>query len=149
MSALACPRGGSVILDVVAARIRIPRSHQSRDPQAMQEDLSVEVLPLSGLVDYQDGAVVSRTLVKKSTGSVTVFAFDKGQELSEHTVPHDAFVYVIDGETEITVAGTPHRLRQGDAILMPGGRPHAVRAVDRFKMILSMIRAAVGPGGGD
>lgn len=115
----------------------------------MQEDSVTEAVPLSGLVDYQDGAVVSRTLVKKSTGSVTVFAFDRGQELSEHTVPHDAFVHVIDGEAEITVAGTPHRLKQGDAILMPGNRPHAVKAVDRFKMVLSMIRAAAGPGGGD
>ena len=107
----------------------------------MQEDLTGEVWPLSGLVDYQDGAVVSRTLLKKSTGSVTVFAFDRGQELSEHTVPQDAFVYVIAGEAEITVSGTPHRLTQGDAILMPGNRPHAVKAVGRFKMVLSMLRA--------
>jgi quercetin dioxygenase-like cupin family protein len=114
----------------------------------MQEDVSGRVLPLSGVVDYQDGAVVSRTLVKKSTGSVTVFAFDRGQELSEHTVPHDAFVLVIDGEAEITVSGTAHRLKQGDAILMPGNHPHAVKATDRFKMVLSMIRAAAGPGGG-
>ena len=114
----------------------------------MQEDLVTEVMPLSGIVDYQDGAVVSRTLVKKSTGSVTVFAFDRGQELSEHTVPHDAFVVLVDGEAEITVAGTAHRLKRGDALLMPGHRPHAVKAVDRFKMVLSMIRAAAGPGGG-
>ena len=107
----------------------------------MQEDLTGEVWPLAGLVDYQDGAVVSRTLLKKSTGSVTVFAFDRGQELSEHTVPHDAFVYVIAGEAEIVVSGAPHRLTQGDAILMPGNRPHAVKAVGRFKMVLSMLRA--------
>ena len=115
----------------------------------MQEDLANGVLPLSSVVEYQDGAVVSRTLVKKSTGSVTVFAFDRGQELSEHTVPHDAFVQVIDGEAEITVSGTAHRLKQGDAILMPGNRPHAVKAIDRFKMVLSMIRAAAGSGGGE
>jgi quercetin dioxygenase-like cupin family protein len=107
----------------------------------MQEDLTGEVWPLSGLVDYQDGAVVSRTLLKKSTGSVTVFAFDRGQELSEHTVAHDAFVYVIAGEAEIVVSGAPHRLTQGDVILMPGNRPHAVKAVGRFKMVLSMLRA--------
>ena len=106
----------------------------------MQENSAGEVWPLSGLVDYQDAAVVSRTLVKKDSGSVTVFAFDQGQELTEHTVPHDAFVYVIEGEAEITVSGTPHRLKQGDAILMPGNQPHAVKAVDRFKMVLSMLR---------
>ncbi len=107
----------------------------------MQDELANRVWPLSGLVDYQDKAVVSRTLVKKSTGSVTAFAFDRGQELSEHTVPHDAFVYLIDGEAEITVSGTAHRLKRGDAILMPGDRPHAVKAVERFKMVLSMIRS--------
>jgi quercetin dioxygenase-like cupin family protein len=114
-----------------------------------QDDVSGGVLTLSSLVEYQDGAVVSRTLVKKATGSVTVFAFDRGQELSEHTVPHDAFVYLVDGEAEISVAGTAHRLKRGDAILMPGHQPHAVKAIDRFKMVLSMIRAAAGPGGGD
>ena len=106
----------------------------------MQEELAGKVWSLSGLVDYQDGAVVSRTLVKKSTGSVTVFAFDRGQELSEHTVPHDAFVYVIAGKAEITISGVAHRLTQGDAVLLPGNQPHAVKAVDRFKMVLSMFR---------
>lgn len=93
------------------------------------------------LVDYQDGAVVSRTLVKRPTGSVTLFAFAAGQELSEHTAPYDALVHVLEGETEITIAGRPQTLRGGDLILMPAGQPHAVRAVARFKMILTMIRS--------
>jgi quercetin dioxygenase-like cupin family protein len=93
------------------------------------------------LVEYQDGAVVSRTLVKKEKGTVTVFAFDRDQALSEHTVPHDALVQVVDGEAEITVGGTPHTVRAGEMILMPGNVPHAVRATERFKMILTMIRS--------
>jgi quercetin dioxygenase-like cupin family protein len=101
-----------------------------------------EVLRLADLVAYQDGSVVSRTLIKAKTGSVTIFAFAAGQELSEHTVPHDALVQVVDGEAEIAIDGAPHRLRAGEAILMPGGHPHAVRAVARFKMVLTMIRAS-------
>jgi len=96
--------------------------------------------PVAGLVDYQDGAVVSRTLVKKDKGTVTVFAFDQDQALSEHTVPHDALVQVIDGEAEITVGGTPHAVGAGEMIMMPGNVPHAVKATARFKMILTMLR---------
>lgn len=99
-----------------------------------------EVRSLAGWVDYQDGAVVSKTIVKKTKGSVTLFAFDAGQSLSEHTVPHDALVYVVDGEARITIAGTSHTLRAGDVLLMPGGKPHAVAAPARFKMVLTMIR---------
>jgi len=105
------------------------------------QDIAGQVHSLSALIAYQDGAVVSRTLLKKDKGSVTLFAFDRGQELSEHTVPHDALVYLVDGEAEITVAGTPHQLREGNMILMPGNRPHGVRATKRFKMILTMIRS--------
>jgi quercetin dioxygenase-like cupin family protein len=96
--------------------------------------------PVDKLVDYQDGAVVSRTLVKKDKGTVTVFAFDQDQALSEHTVPHDALVQVIDGEAEITIGGTPHAVRAGEMVLMPGDVPHAVKATARFKMILTMLR---------
>ncbi|HEU4364202.1 MAG TPA: cupin domain-containing protein [Candidatus Krumholzibacteria bacterium] len=106
-----------------------------------QEDIHARPRPLAGLVSYQDGAVVSRTLLKQPKGSLTLFAFDEGQELSEHTVPHDALVHVLDGEVEITIAGAAHHLEQGDAIIMPGGQPHAVKAVRRFKMMLAMIRA--------
>jgi quercetin dioxygenase-like cupin family protein len=95
---------------------------------------------VADLVNYQDGAVVSRTLVKKEKGTVTVFAFDRDQALSEHTVPHDALVQVIDGEAEITVGGTPHVVNAGEMIMMPGNVPHAVKATARFKMILTMLR---------
>ena len=105
------------------------------------ENIRGEVRSLVGLVAHQEGAVVSRTLMKQAKGSVTLFAFDRGQELSEHTVPHDALVVVLDGEVEITVDGVPHRLRAGETILMPGGQPHAVKAIERFKMSLTMIRA--------
>lgn len=95
---------------------------------------------LPELIDYQPGAVVSRILLKTAAGSVTVFAFDRDQELSEHTVPHDALVQILDGEAGITVGGRPHRLHAGDSLLLPGGVPHAVKAVQRFKMVLTMLR---------
>ena len=95
---------------------------------------------LSELVHYQDDAIVSKTLVKGTTGSVSVFAFDRGQELGEHTVPFEALVYVFDGEAEIRISETAHRLGKGEAIVMPANRPHAVKAVARFKMLLTTIR---------
>lgn len=98
-------------------------------------------LSLAGIIEYQDDAVVSKILLKKSTGSVTVFAFDQGQELSEHTVPHDALVQVFDGEARITISGEVHRVVAGEMIVMPGHQPHAVRADERFKMLLIMIRS--------
>ena len=106
-----------------------------------QDNLEGEVRSLSNLVEYQDGAVVSRTLMKKQKGTVTLFAFDQGQDLSEHTVPHDALVCLLDGEGEITIAGIPHQLKTGDMILMPGNQPHSVKATKRFKMMLTMIRS--------
>lgn len=96
---------------------------------------------ISDLVNYQDGSIVSREIIKKSTGSVTIFAFDKGQGLSEHTAPFDALVQVVEGETEIVISGDPHRLSGGEMILMPAGQPHALQALTRFKMILTMIRS--------
>jgi len=92
------------------------------------------------LVAYQDGAIVSREVVKKKTGTVTVFAFDKAQGLSEHTAPFDALVQVLDGIAEIAIGGTPHRLGKDEMILMPANVPHALKAVERFKMLLVMIR---------
>ena len=92
------------------------------------------------LVAYQVGAVVSREIVKKKTGSVTAFAFDKGQGLSEHTAPFDALVHVIDGQAEITIGGEPHLVNQGEMILMPANVPHALKAIGPFKMLLVMIR---------
>ena len=96
---------------------------------------------LASLVDYQPGGIVSRTLVKKSTGNVTLFAFDEGQELSEHTAPFDAMVQVIDGEVELTIGSETTRLAAGEVIVMPANVPHAVRALGRFKMLLTMIRS--------
>lgn len=93
------------------------------------------------MVGYQDGAVVSRTVIKRPAGTVTLFAFDAGQELSEHTAPYDALVQVLEGEAEITIAGRPHHLRGGDLLVLPANQPHAVRAAARFKMMLTMIRS--------
>jgi len=93
------------------------------------------------LVGYQDGAVVSREIVKKPSGTVTVFAFDEGQGLSEHIAPFDALAQVLEGEVEITISGKPHRLQGGALILMPANQPHALKAIKRFKMILTMIRS--------
>ena len=107
----------------------------------MMEEGTAGASRVVDLVAYQDGAVVSRSVLKGATGNVTLFAFDAGQELSEHTAPYDALVQVLDGEAEITIAGEPHRLRGGDMIVMPANRPHAVRAVARFKMMLTMIRS--------
>ncbi|WP_455368144.1 cupin domain-containing protein [[Eubacterium] cellulosolvens] len=93
------------------------------------------------LVSYQPDAVVSRTLVDKKVGTVTLFAFDKGQGLSEHTTPFDALVEILDGESEITISGKRHRIKAGEMILMPANESHALKAVKRFKMILTMIRS--------
>ena len=95
---------------------------------------------MAELVAYQDGSVVSRQITKADAGNVTLFAFDKDQELSEHTAPFDALAHVLDGEAEIKISGNPHHLKAGDAIIMPADEPHALRATQRFKMLLTMIR---------
>lgn len=100
-----------------------------------------EVANAAELVNYQDGSVVSREILKKPTGTVTIFAFDEGQGLSEHTAPFDALVQVLEGEAEITIAGKPHHLSGGEMILMPAQQPHALKALKQFKMILTMIRS--------
>lgn len=104
-------------------------------------ELLAKVLDTAGLVAYESGAVVSRTLIKKPVGTVTLFSFDKGEGLSEHTAAFDALVTVLDGAAEVTIAGRVHRVEAGQSILMPGGKPHALHAVERFKMMLVMIRA--------
>lgn len=98
-------------------------------------------MKLSDKVKYQKGAVVSQEIARKETGTVTVFAFDKGQGLSEHTAPFDAMVYILDGEALVTVEGKPSRVRSGELFIMPANRPHAVKAEKRFKMMLIMIRS--------
>jgi quercetin dioxygenase-like cupin family protein len=105
------------------------------------EDLKAKALELTGLISYQRGAIVSREILRKKTGTVTVFAFDKDEELSEHTAPFDALVLGIDGQADITISGKVHRLGAGEMILMPAGEPHALRAVGEFKMVLIMIRS--------
>ena len=100
------------------------------------------VVALGDQVEYQDGSVVSKQLVKNESGSVTLFAFDAGEGLSEHTTPHDALVTVLDGQAEITVDGAASSVRTGEAILLPGGVPHAVAAKERFVMSLVMLKRA-------
>jgi len=95
---------------------------------------------LAELVDYQDGSVVSKEIIKKDKGTVTLFAFDKGQGLSEHTAPFDALVHVFDGEAEIAISGEPHNVKTGEIIIMPANKPHSLKATERFKMMLIMIR---------
>ena len=96
---------------------------------------------LISLVDYQDGSVVSKEVIKKEKGTVTLFAFDKGQGLSEHTAPFDALVYIMDGLVEISIAGKAHLLETGQVIIMPANKPHSLKAIERFKMLLVMIKA--------
>jgi quercetin dioxygenase-like cupin family protein len=95
---------------------------------------------LEDLVEYQTGSVVSREIIKRQTGTVTIFAFDQGQGLSEHTTPFDALVHIIDGKAEITISGKAHLLTAGEMIIMPANEPHALKAVERFKMLLVMIK---------
>ena len=114
------------------------KSHDSRTAEKFTGGKALE------LVAYQAGAVVSRELIKKKTGTVTVFAFDKDQGLSEHTAPFDALVQVLDGVAEITIGGTPHRLGRNELIVMPANVPHALKAVECFKMMLIMIREVTG-----
>ena len=101
-----------------------------------------EVMPnfLVDMVNYQKGAVVSKTLIEKNTGTVTLFAFDLGQGLSEHTTPFDALVQVLDGDVEIRISGKPFHLKQGEIIIIPANESHALKAVNNFKMLLTMIR---------
>ena len=98
------------------------------------------VLEMADLIEYQEGSVVSRTIIDQRTGTLTLFAFATGQGLSEHTAPFDALVYLLDGEADIAIAGQSYRLRKGEMIIMPANKPHALEAIDKFKMLLVMIR---------
>ena len=100
-----------------------------------------KAMKLADLVDYQAGSIVSREIINKKTGTVTLFAFDEGQGLSEHTAPYDALVYLLDGEADITISGKTLRLKEGEMVIMPANQPHALKAVTRFKMVLVMIRS--------
>ena len=110
-------------------------------PREVQpQTLSTEVKPLGELLQYQDGAIVSRVLLKNKGGTVTIFAFDQGEGLSEHTAPFDALVFIMDGEAEVEIAREVYRVRQGDTITLPANIPHALKAATRFKLLLTMIR---------
>lgn len=100
-----------------------------------------DVLDVAALAPFAAGSVVSRSLIQRDTGSATIFSFDKGEGLSEHSAPFDALVHVLDGEAEVTVGGVVHRLKAGQMIVMPSGVPHALKAVERFKMLLFLASA--------
>ncbi|OGP14089.1 MAG: cupin [Deltaproteobacteria bacterium RIFCSPLOWO2_02_FULL_50_16] len=100
-----------------------------------------KILKLSEGLRYQEGSVVSREILRKETGTVTLFAFDKGQGLSEHTAPFDALVHIIEGTAAIKISGRPYRLSQGEMIIMPANKPHALQAIESFKMLLIMIKS--------
>ena len=109
--------------------------------QDTQENLLSSVFALEDMIGYQSGSVVSRTVIKKPTGTVTLFAFDEGEGLSEHSAPFDAMVQVLDGEAEIRISGRPYIVKRGEMIIMPANEPHALKAVKKFKMALVMIKS--------
>ena len=111
------------------------------DNESGHSDVAGRKLLPAELIEYQVDSIVSRAIIKKPSGSVTLFAFDQSQALSEHTAPFDALVHLLDGEAEITISSSPHRLTQGQMILMPANEPHAVQAVTKFKMMLTMIKS--------
>jgi len=100
-----------------------------------------KVMKIERLVDYQEGAIVSRTLIDKKAGTVTVFAFDEGQGLSEHAAPYDALVTLLDGKAEVVISGKSLQVRAGGMVILPANEPHALKATKKFKMLLTMIRA--------
>jgi quercetin dioxygenase-like cupin family protein len=103
--------------------------------------LLTQAYTLAKLIDYQEASVVSRTIVDKKAGTITLFAFDKQQGLSEHTAPYDALVQIIEGEAEIAISGKKYTLKTGEMMIMPANQPHALKAIKKFKMLLTMIRA--------
>jgi quercetin dioxygenase-like cupin family protein len=114
------------------------QAENTRKPKGIS---GAEIISAVGLVNYQEGSVVSHEIVKKQTGTVTIFAFDEGEGLSEHTAPFDALVQVLEGEVEVSIAGKPNHLNGGDIILIPAQQPHSLKALTQFKMILTMIRS--------
>jgi quercetin dioxygenase-like cupin family protein len=114
---------------------------KDENPAASTQGLAGQVVTAADLLDYQEGAVVSRTIVEQKSGTVTLFAFDEGQGLSEHTAPFDALVYILDGAAEVTISGNPLSVEEGEMVIMPADEPHALRAIEPFKMLLVMIRS--------
>ena len=101
-----------------------------------------KVFSFNDSIEYSDGGIVSKTVLKKQTGNISLFSFDKGEALSEHTAPFDAIIQVVDGTGEITIGGKPYIVRTGEAIIMPANISHSVKAVEKFKMVLTMIRSS-------
>lgn len=114
----------------------------SKNSSAPTGDFTGKALQLESLVSYQEHAVVSKQILSKKAGTLTLFAFDKGEGLSEHTAPYDASVMILDGKAEIVIGGKPHTVKKGEMIIMPAGIPHSLKATQRFKMLLIMIRSA-------
>jgi quercetin dioxygenase-like cupin family protein len=106
----------------------------------VDEKLVSTVSNINELIQYQTGSVVSRTIIKKPTGTVTIFAFDEGEGLSEHSAPFDALVQVIDGEVEVSISKKPYKVKAGELIIMPANEPHALKAISKFKMVLTMVK---------
>jgi quercetin dioxygenase-like cupin family protein len=113
----------------------------AEEKSAELNELSERVLTLAGLINYQEGSVVSRTIIDRKTGTLTLFAFAQGQGLSEHTAPFDALVYLLDGKADVIISGKTYRVKAGEMLIMPASKPHALKAVQRFKMLLAMIRS--------
>lgn len=113
----------------------------SNEKQSDSENPLANANNLEDLIAYQKDSVVSKTIIGKKTGTVTLFAFDKGQGLSEHTAPFEAIVFIVDGEAEITVAGKPHLVKKGEMIILPANIPHALQSLSSFKMLLTMIKS--------
>ena len=117
------------------------QDRQTLMPEKKKENFAEQVIDPRDLVAYQPGSIVSRMLVYTKSGTITIFAFDESEDLSEHTAPYDAILQVLDGEALITITGTEYPMKAGDLIIMPAHKPHAVHAVTRFKMMLTMIHA--------
>lgn len=109
--------------------------------QKKSKNLTTVVIRLTDLANYQKDTIVSRTIIDEKAGTITFFAFDQGQRLSEHTAPYDALVHILDGEAEITISGKQFNLKNGDMVIMPANEPHALKAVKKFKMMLTLIRS--------
>lgn len=113
----------------------------SDEKQTVNDNLLAQANNLESLIDYQKGSVVSKTIIGKKTGTVTLFAFDKGQGLSEHTAPYDAMVYIVDGEAEVTIDSKEIVVKKGEMVILPANKPHALNALSQYKMLLVMIKS--------
>ncbi|MFX0028402.1 MAG: cupin domain-containing protein [Candidatus Hermodarchaeota archaeon] len=108
-----------------------------------EKEILAQVFDLEDMLDYQEGSVVSRTIINKDVGTVTLFSFDENEGLSEHTTPFDALVYIFDGEADITISNQSHIVKKGQMIIMPANEPHALKAISKFKMMLVMIKTSI------